>query len=144
MRSTVSRPLSLSVIAVFAICYGVLTMFPKLMLAVSWGSAPLGRELLGSMSASGPIPLPPSIHVAHGLIGSIVWIVAGICLWKGRSWARWLMALWAFTALLLTYSVAGLAGPLIWKAAVYLVLLGFLFTPAASRYCDARGGGEDA
>lgn len=134
------RPLSLSIISVFAILYGLLSLVPKIMLVTSLEEDGWNRGVIESMSGSGPVPLPPSIHVSHLFASSIVWIASGVFLWKGKNWSRWLMAVWGATVLFLTFSVYGLAGSFFRKAGVYALLLGFLFSPGASRYLRAHEG----
>jgi hypothetical protein len=144
MMSRVSHPLSLRIIAALAISYGALTLIPKVLHVLSWNSESWERVFIDSMITSGPGSLPPLLHISYGLIGSIVWPVSGVDLWKGRTWSRWAMAIWAFTVIHLTYSVYGHAGPLLWKVVAYLVLVYFLFTTKASSFCHATSRRQDA
>ncbi|MCX4187286.1 hypothetical protein [Methylophaga sp. OBS4] len=82
----------------------------------------------------GPIPLPLDLHIWHGLIGSFIWIIAGIALWKRQNWSRWLMAVWGLTVLFLTFSFYGVIGPFAWKSLTYLILIALLFNPGSDQY----------
>jgi len=121
-----SRPFSVSVISVIAVLYGALTFIPKILVVLPSEQDSLGRELLNTMSAQRPIPLPLWLHLSHGLIGSGIWIVAGLFLWRGANWSRWLMVFWGLTVLFLTFSVYGFSGSFLWKFGTYLLLLYFL------------------
>lgn len=132
------RPLSLSVISITAIAYGLITLFPKILLIQSFAEGGWSKELVATMSSSGPVPLPPMVHVSHAVVGSMVWIMAGIFLWRGENWSRWLMVFWGATVLFLTFSVYGLAGSFLWKTGVYALLLIFLFNSGSSRFLGAE------
>jgi hypothetical protein len=84
------------------------------------------------------------LHVLHGLIGSVVWVVAGIFLWKGRNWSLWLMLFWGLTVLLLTFSVYAYSGSFLWKCGTYLILIHFLLKRSSREYFEARATSKDA
>lgn len=134
------RPVAITIIAVLAFLYGALTLPVKLLVVFS-------PELYETMSALMPAPgeaavlaIPLPLQVAHGLIGSLVWIAVGVALWKGLNWGRWLAVLWAITALLLTLAVAGLGLSLLLKTATFAVLCFFLLNRGAAAYF---GGGDE-
>jgi hypothetical protein len=134
----VLRPFSLSAISILAVLYGALSLIPKISFLISSEQAEWARELVRTMSSSGPIPLPSWLHVLHGLIGSVVWVVAGIFLWKGRNWSRWLVLFWGLTVLLLTFSVYAYSGPFLWKFGTYLMLIYYLLKKNSREYFEAR------
>ena len=78
-------------------------------------------------------------QLAHGLIGSLVWIAVGAALWKGLNWGRWLAILWAVTALLLTLAAAGFGLSLLLKAPAFAAMCFFLVNRRAAAYF----GGEE-
>ena len=82
----------------------------------------------------GPFPLSLDIHLWHGLVGSVVWFMAGLGLWKHQNWSRLLIALWGLTVLFLTFAVYDFAGSFIWKMLTYIILMGLLFNPFISHY----------
>ena len=132
-----SRPLSLTIIAILSVLYGSLSLIPKLLFVIPSEQGALAHQLLEAMSSSGVVALPSRLHVAHGIAGSFVWMIAGIYLWKGRNWSRWLMLVWGMTVLLLTLSAYGYSGPFPLKCGTYLVLLYFLFRSRSSHYFAA-------
>ena len=138
LSSTASRPYSLSAISILAVVYGVLSVIPKIAFLVSAEHAEWDREFMQTLLSSGPIPLPLWLHFLHGLIGSVVWVVAGIFLWKGRNWSRWLMLFWGLTVLLLTFAVYAYSGSFLWKCGIYLLLLYILLKRNSREYFGVR------
>lgn len=139
-----SRPFSLSAISILAVLYGALSLILKISFLISSEQAEWARELMKTMSSSGPIPFPSWLHVLHGLIGSVVWVIAGILLWKGRNWSLWLVLFWGLTVLLLTFSVYAYSGPFLWKCGTYLMLTYFLLKKSSREYFEARVTSKDA
>ena len=139
-----SRPFSLSVIAILAILYGAASMIPKILVLMPSEHGAFAREFLSTMSSTGMVPLPSWFHIAHGLIGSAVWLVAGVFLWRGKRWASWLMSFWGLTVMLLTLSVYGYAGPFLWKGVTYLLLLYFLLKQSSRDYFATAANTRDA
>ena len=142
--STVSRPFSLSAISILAVLYGTFSLIPKILFLIPSEQGEWARELMNTMSSNGPIPLPSWLHVSHGLIGSVVWVVAGIFLWKGKNWSRWLILFWGLTVLLLTLSVYGYSGSFPWKCGTFLLLLYLLLKRSSRDYFEARVTSKDA
>ena len=138
------RPVAVTIIAVLALLYGALTLPVKLLVVFS-------PEIYDTLSALMPAPgeaailsVPLPLQVAHGLIGSLVWIAVGIALWKGLNWGRWLAIFWAVTALLLTLAVAGLGQSLLLKTPAFAAMCFFLVNRGAAAYFGRGNEGQTA
>ena len=132
------RPRSVTIIALLAILYGVLTLAHKAFVLLSPATLSMTRDLFAGLNASAPVPLPFAAHMAHGLTGSVVLIVAGGFMLRGFNWARLLLLLWPLTALALTFAVYGLSASLGLKTLTYLVLAFFLLRGPSAQYFGAR------
>lgn len=123
-----ARPMSVSVVAwiliVFAL-FGLLSMF--MLLALS------GSPLMQASLARAHTPLP--VQISFGTFSSLVQLLCGIALLFRQNWARFLYTGWAVIGL--TYSV--ITSPytlwlLVPSLLFTLVIVYFLFTPAAKEY----------
>lgn len=139
-----TRPFSLSAVSILAVLYGTLSFIPKIWFLISLEQAGWTRELMNTISSSGPIPLPSWLHVLHGLIGSVIWVVARIFLWKGKNWSRWLMLFWGLTVLLMTFSVYAYSGSFLWKCVTYLLLSYFLLKRSSREHFEVRATSNSA
>ncbi len=136
VTNTMPRPIAITIIAVLTLPVKLLVLFsPDLYDTLS--------ELMPAASDAGFLVIPLPLQLAHGLIGSLVWIVAGLALWKGLNWGRWLAIFWGATVLLVTLAVAGLGLSLLLKATTFAVLCFFLTNRRAAGYFGA-GEGEAA
>lgn len=144
MSSSLSRPHSLSAISILMVSYGVLSLIPKVVFLIPSEQSDWAWDLVETMILSGPVPLPIWLHVSHALIGSAVWIIAGIFVWKGANWARWLAVLWGLSVLLLTASAHGFSGSFPWKGGTYLLGIYFLVKKSARDYFGERMISRDA
>jgi len=129
-----SRPISLSVISVLTISYGILSLIPKIVFLLPSQQSEWASEQLRTIVASGPVPLPLWLHYSHALISSVLWIIAGIFVWKGANWSRWLMTFWGLSVLFLTASVYGFSGSFPWKCGTYMIGIYFLFKQSSRQY----------
>ena len=89
--------MGLKILATLTTLYGLLTLFPKFFILLNEEAAHSFTKLMKPLIDKGPLPLPLDLHIWHGLIGSFIWIIAGIALWKRQNWSRWLMAVWGLT-----------------------------------------------
>ena len=100
------------------------------------------REFADTIGANASIAVPATVHMAHGLLGSCIWCVAGVFMLRAQNWARWLAIIWGLSVLILTWLTIGFALTWYTKLISYAVMLFFLcwrparefFLPAA---CDA-------
>jgi hypothetical protein len=138
-----SRPISLSAISILTVSYGVLSLIPKIVFLLPSEQSASAWDLLRTMIASGPLPLPLWLHFSHALISSVVWIIAGIFLWQGTNWARWLMIAWGLSVIFLTASVYGFSGSTPWKCGTYLIGIYFLLKQSSREYFAERARLKD-
>ena len=118
-----SRPYSVTIIAVIAVIVGLYSLASKLFVVISPETYHLFLEFGEAVNAQALARLPVEVHLWHGLIGSIVWIVSGVYMLRGKNWARLLALLWGLTALLLTFIVVGFSLSFYLKSATYLLML---------------------
>ena len=118
-----SRPHSVTIIAVVAIVVGLYSLVTKVFVVISPETYRLFLDFGEAINTQAPVRLPVEVHLGHGLIGSIVWIVSGVYMLRGRNWARCLALFWGLTALLLTFIVAGFSPSFYLKSATYLLML---------------------
>jgi len=118
-----SRPHSVTIIAVAAIVVGLYSLVTKIFVVISPETYRLFLDFGEAVNTQALVRLPVEVHLGHGLIGSIVWIVSGVFMLRGKNWARWLALFWGLTALLLTFIVAGFSLSFYLKSVTYLLML---------------------
>lgn len=129
------RPISVTVVAWILIAFGLFGVLGVLMMALMW-NFPLMRQGLARVHA--PVPL----QIAVGLAGVVIQSLCGLALLFRQNWARFLYVGWSVFAL----SYAVITSPLtLWLLVPSLVLtlmiVYFLFTPAAKEYFTGRNPG---
>ena len=118
-----SCPLSVTIIAIMAIIVGLYSLATKIFVLISPETLWLFLEFGEAANAQALVRLPVEIHLGHGLIGSVVWIVSGGYMLWGKNWARLLALWWGLTALLVTFIVVGFSLSFYLKSATYLLIL---------------------
>src|SRR3954447_25391206 len=118
------RPLSLTIVGWFLIVTGVLGVLGTLMVT----SNPMAMQIYAQS------PLPLSVHIGLGVVGTLISILCGYGVLKGLNWSRFLYAGWSligFAVSVLTIRVTSL---LVLGLAFYAVIVFFLFRPAANAW----------
>lgn len=118
------RPLSLSIIGWFLVVSG---LFGSISILITRNNPIVLRVYEQS-------PLPLWAHFAFGGVGIVVIAACGYGVLKGLNWSRFVYVGWsvlAFAMSALTISVASL---LIMSIAFFLVIVFFLFRPAANAW----------
>lgn len=133
-----SRPKSLTIISKLAIIFGLYSLAVKIFVLSSSETYQQFLEFAEAINSKAIVRLPVEVHLAHGLIGSLIWIVSGIFMLKGKNWARQLALLWGFTVLVLTFFVSGFSILLYLKSATYLLMLYFLTHEKCLAYFQAK------
>jgi hypothetical protein len=118
-----SRPHSVTIIAVIAIVVGLYSLVTKVFVVISPEAYRLFLDFGEAVNTQALVRLPVEVHLGHGLIGSVVWIFSGAYMLRGKNWARLLALFWGLTALLLTFIVAGFSLSFYLKSATYLLML---------------------
>lgn len=138
-EAALSRPLSISVIAVLLVLYGLITLVPKIVLLVSPEIYERSAEFTGAMTSGGLIQLRFDLQIAYSFLASLILVVAGVFLWRGRNWARWLALGWMALSLGFTFLLVGPVVSFFIKIPLYLVLAYFLTTRKASAFLKGTG-----
>lgn len=128
------RPQSVTVISVLAIVVGLSTLAAKIFVLSSSEAYRFFVEFAETVNARALVKLPVEVHLAHGIMSSLVWIVAGIFMLKGNNWARLLALFWGSTIIMLTFLVADFSLSLYLKSGAYSILLYFLTRPGCLKY----------
>ena len=134
----VPRPLSISIIAVLFVLYGLVSLVPKAMVFLSPDIREGTAALTEAMTAGGVLTLPMELQLAHALAGSAVFILAGVFLWAGRNWARWLALAWMVGSLALYLLLAGPVVTFYLKIPLFLVLTYVLTARKTSAFLRGR------
>lgn len=128
------RPIPITIISILMILSGVFTLPLKLLILLSPDFYEDLSYLVEPISDKQILAVPLPLQLAHGLIGSLVWITTGLALWKGLNWGRWLAIIWAGSVLLLTFLAVGLGAYLLIKSATFAVMCFFLTNRKATSY----------
>lgn len=133
-EAALPRPLSISVIAVLLVLYGLATLVAKIVLLMSPEIYQGTADLTGAMTSGGFIRLGLDLQIAYGFLASLVMVAAGVFLWRGRNWARWLALGWMALSLGFTLLLVGPVISFYLKIPLFLVVAYFLTTRKASAF----------
>ena len=128
------RPLSIAILAVLMVLYGLFTLFPKLLLLTSQEVFEASADLTATMTADGLVALPLELQIAIGFVASLVAVLSGIFVWRGRNWARWVAVLWMIFSLLLYVLQTGMTWLPVIKLPVFFLVLFLLFRPQVAEH----------
>lgn len=134
------RPLSISIIAVLLVLYGLVTLVPKVVLLLSPEVYRNTADLTGAMTSGGFIRLGFAFHVVYSFLASLITVVAGVFLWRGRNWARWLALAWMALSLGLVFLLLGPVTSFYIKIPLFLVMAYFLTTRRAAAFLGGKTG----
>jgi len=130
----IPRPLPVTIISIIAIIVGVYTLAMKMLVVIIPESYELFVEFAGAMNTDAWVKIPVELHLAHAFTGSVVWIVSGLFMLKGKNWARVLALFWGLSVLALTLLVVKLSLPFYLKLATWLLMLYFLIRERSTLY----------
>ncbi len=128
------RPLSISILAVVMVLYGLFTLVPKILLLTSQEVYEASADLTASMTEGGFLTVPLELQIAIGFVASMVVVLAGIFVWRGLNWARWAVALWMIFSLALYVLQTGLTWLPAIKLPVFFLVLFLLFRPRVAEH----------
>ena len=128
------RPLSIAILAVFMVLYGLFALFPKVLLLTSQQVYDAAADLTTTMTAGGLLTLPLGLQIAISFAASLVVILTGVFVWHGRNWARWVVALWMIITLALNFLQTGITWLPVIKLPLFALVLFLLFRPPAEEY----------
>lgn len=117
------RPAPVTIISIIAIITGVYTLAIKLLVVINPESYELFVEFAEAMNSGAWLKIPVELHLVHAFTGSIVWIVSGLFMLRGKNWARVLALFWGLGVLVLTLLVTQLSLPFYLKLATWLLML---------------------
>ncbi len=129
-----SRPIPITIISILAILLGVVPFPVKILVLMSPDMLEDLRRFIETPSSGQILDIPVEVQFAHGIIGSIVWITAGIAMRRGRNWGRWLALFWAGSVLAMTVLLLGFKMSFLLKLATFCAMAYFLTNRKASAY----------
>jgi hypothetical protein len=89
-------------------------------------------------------PLPPQAQIAMGFVGALVMLISGIAMLRAQGWGRWLFTGYIALAFVVGIVTSPVKLLLIPSAILNLILIFFLFRPAASAYFGPSEAVSDA
>ncbi len=128
------RPLSIAILAVVMVLYGLFTLFLKILLLTSQELYDASADLTATMTAGGLLTLPLGLQIAISFVASLVVILAGVFVWRGRNWARWAVALWMIFSLVLYFLQTGITWLPVIKLPLFVLVLFLLFRPRVANH----------
>lgn len=133
-QAVAPRPLSVSIISVLLVIYGLVSLAPKIVLMSSTEVYERTVELSEAMSTGGLLEIPMALQIAHGFAASLIVVIAGVFLWRGHNWARWLAIGWLAFSLGFVFVVVGPVITFYLKVPAAILVTVFLMTPKASAF----------
>jgi len=109
--------------------YGLITLVPKVLLLASQEVYDASADLTAAMTAGGLVTLPLGLQIAIGFVASLVVILSGVFVWRGRNWARWAVAIWMIISLVLYVLQTGITWLPVIKLPLFALVLYLLFRP---------------
>ena len=131
-ESVLRRPVSIAILAVVLVLYGLLNLTPLVLLLTSQEIYDATAEMMAAMSAAGFVSVPLGVQIAVGFVASLVVAAGGVFVWRGRNWARWLVALWMAFSLAYYVLQTGFTWIPVIKLPIFLLVLFLLFRPGAA------------
>lgn len=129
-----SRPIPIAIISVLAILIGLVTLPVKILALMSPDMRADLTRFLETPFSGQILAIPAEVQFAHGIIGSIVWITAGIAMLRGRNWGRWLALFWAGSVLSMTVLLLGFKMSFLLKLPAFGAMVYFLTNRKSSAY----------
>jgi hypothetical protein len=127
------RPISITIIGWILIVLGTLGLLDSIIATMV--TNPSTDEIL----AQSPIPIP--IQHAMSIAGSVVTLVSGYFLLRGRNWARYLYVVWSAIGMVVALLTTRMKIMLIPGAIIFFVIAFFLFHPTSNAFFVS--GGKD-
>ena len=118
------RPLSVSIVGWFLIVTALLSL---ILLPYTLSNS----DVLATMDKGG---LPGNVQLGISLAGSLVTLLCGFFILKGRDWARLAIVAWVLLGIGLGLATSAYRPVLLISLLYLLVLAFFLFRPAANRF----------
>lgn len=133
-----ARPISVTVIAWILIVFGIFGAFGFLFMALLWDT-PLMQQSLARIHA------PLALQVSVVLFGVVIQVCCGVAFLFRQNWARFLYTGWAVIGLAYSVTTSPYTLWLLLPSLVFtLVIVYFLFTPAATEYFNRETAAADA
>ena len=126
------RPVSIAILAIVLVLYGLLNLIPLVLLLTSQAIYDSTAEMMAAMSAGGFVSVPLGVQIAVGFVASLVVAAGGVFVWHGRNWARWLVALWMAFSLVYYVLQTGFTWIPVIKLPIFFLVLFLLFRPGVA------------
>ncbi len=126
------RPLSIAILAVVLVIYGLLNLIPLGFLLTSQEIYDATAELMAAMSANGFVSLPLGLQIAVGFVAALVVVLGGVLVWRGQNRARWLVALWMAFSIVYYVLQTGFTWIPVLKLPIFFLVLFLMFRPGVA------------
>jgi len=123
-----ARPTSLTVIGWLLIVMSLFGLISQLTMQDN----PVAQQILAES------PLPASVHMIVGVIGSVLSAVSGYGVLKGMNWSRFLYVGWSLFGLAFALATTPFTSIMIMSLLFLAVFAFFLFRPAANTWFGAQ------
>ncbi|MDJ0610747.1 MAG: hypothetical protein QNJ67_17360 [Kiloniellales bacterium] len=134
VESGTRRPISIAILAVLLVLYGLLNLIPLVLLLTSQEIYDSTAEVMAAMAAGGFVTVPLGAQIVIGFVASLVVVAGGAFVWQGRNWARWLVALWMAFSLVYYVLQTGFTWIPALKLPVFFLVLFLLFRPGVAAH----------
>lgn len=128
------RPTSITVIAWILIVTAAISAISSTLTM----NTPVVRDMMGRSL----LPIPVQFAMLYA--GLLVSLTSGIFLLRGRAWARILYVAWGSMGLLVSIVTSPMKAALIPGVVVFLVIVVFLFRPAANAFLSPASPPDDS
>jgi hypothetical protein len=128
-----NRPVSVAIIAWILVALGGISIVTT--------SLMLNNPTVTDIMSKSPIPIPIQYVIAY--FGMLVMIVSGIGMLKGFNWARFLYVIWSIIGLAISIATSPMKAGMIPGVVFFVVVVFFLFRPAANRYFTKSESSHD-
>jgi len=120
------RPISLAIIGWFLLVTGALGLFGMLFT--------FNNPVMTQVYAQSPLPL--SVHLAIGVVGTIITAACGYGILKGFNWSRFLYLGWSLISFAISFATIPVTSIIVVSLVFVGVIAFFLFRPAANAWFD--------
>ncbi len=130
------RPTSISVISWILIVIRALTMITTTLMIAT--DNPMVRDMVDQS------PIPTPLYYILSYLGSLIIVLSGVAMLKGKNWARILYVIWSVIDLVIGFATSPMKAAIIPSFVGFLVITFFLFRPKATAFFLPREVPENA
>lgn len=119
-----SRPLSVAIIGWVLLVFGLYLLIVNLLT--------FNNSEIKDMMANSPMPM--ALQYALMYCGTLILIISGIGILKGKNWARWLYTIWGIIGIIISVVTTPINMMMIPGVLFFLIIVFFLFRRKANEF----------